>query len=213
MASRSRNLRSNIRSSRRRMEREHEVRFRRAEPATVERDFTTLLDLHRRRWAERGEPGAIPTWSEPFHRAFAAAAAARGWLRLHVLELDGTPAAAWYGWRHGSRTYFYQSGFDPAMAHFGLGALMLAHTIEEAAGEGAAVYDMLWGDEGYKSRFATGRREATSLLLVRRTDPIGRSLAAATTVIDRARNLPPRVKKPMQRLRGRLALGRQRVGR
>ena len=32
--------------------------------------------------------------------------------------------------------------------------------LEQAAAEGAPIYDLMWGDEGYKTRFETGRREA-----------------------------------------------------
>ena len=69
-----------------------------------------------------------------------------------------------------------------------LGTVLLAHTIEQAAAEGAAVYDLMWGDEGYKRRFETGRRDAASWVLGRRRHPVRLAAAARTALERRARD-------------------------
>jgi len=43
--------------------------------------------------------------------------------------------------------------------------LLLAHTIEQAIGEGASTYEMLLGDEDFKLRFADGSREVRSTII------------------------------------------------
>ena len=114
LASRSRNLRSQVRRKTKALERDHDAVFRLAEEATLEADLATLVDLHERRWRGRGGSGALGEAPRRFHSGFAAAALRRGWLRLWILELRGEPAAALYGWRVGDRYSYYQAGLDPA---------------------------------------------------------------------------------------------------
>jgi CelD/BcsL family acetyltransferase involved in cellulose biosynthesis len=201
LAGRSRNFRSQVGRRRRRLEREHRTVFRRTvDPATLGHDLDILFDLHRRRWRARGGSGALPAHLRPFHEAFARRALGQGWLRLWTLELDGAPVASWYGWRCGGSYCYYQSGFDPDYQAGAPGTVMLAHTIEQAAREGATVYDMLWGAEEYKDRFATDRREAATVLLVRPTRPAGAAVAALARAREAALRLPPRVQDPLRRI-------------
>jgi CelD/BcsL family acetyltransferase involved in cellulose biosynthesis len=43
--------------------------------------------------------------------------------------------------------------------------LLLAESVQRATEEGCTVYDMLLGDEGFKSRFADRRREVTTVTI------------------------------------------------
>jgi hypothetical protein len=61
-----------------------------------------------------------------------------GWLQLWFLELDGTPRAAWYGFRFGQVESYHQSGRDPASARSSIGFVLLAHAIREALMRGFA---------------------------------------------------------------------------
>jgi CelD/BcsL family acetyltransferase involved in cellulose biosynthesis len=160
----------------------------------LERDVSALFRLHHARWEARGG-SSLRGDGERFYREFARLALARGWLRLWTLDLDGVPAAAWYGWRVGPRYCYSLSGFDPAHGEDKLGFLLMAHTIERAAEEGSAVYDMLWGDEAYKRRFETGRRSADSIMLTRRGHPVSALVSTVAWAMRRARRLP----KPLRR--------------
>jgi CelD/BcsL family acetyltransferase involved in cellulose biosynthesis len=204
LATRSANFRSELRRRRRRLEREHDLSFRRTEdPAALDRDLSTFFDLHDRRWGPRGGSGFSASM-RALHLVFARSALARGWLRLWTMELEGRPAAAWYGWRCGHRYSYYQSGFDPRWADRTPGTVLLAHTIEQAAEEGATVYDLLWGDERYKDRFATGRREAAPILLVRPGLPAGAAVGLAARAREAALRLPPGAQRPLRMIAERL---------
>jgi dTDP-4-amino-4,6-dideoxygalactose transaminase/CelD/BcsL family acetyltransferase involved in cellulose biosynthesis len=153
VATRSRHFRKKMLWQERKLGRDHELRYRLHERAeTLEADLDILFSLHRSRWGEGTAFGA----EESFHRDFAAYARERGWLRLWLLELDGAPAAAWYGFRFAETEFHYQSGLDPARASGSVGSTLLMHTIREALGDGVREYRFLRGDEPYKYRFATG---------------------------------------------------------
>jgi CelD/BcsL family acetyltransferase involved in cellulose biosynthesis len=185
LAARSRNFRSQLGRRRRKIEADHELSFRMTADATeLETDFATFFRLHEERWEDRGGSSSAEEDVQSFQRRFAAAALERGWLRLWTAEVDGEPAASWYGWRIGDRYCYSLSGLSKEYESAALGTVLLAHTIEQAAAEGASVYDLMWGDEGYKKRFETDRREAATWVLGRRRHPV--QLADATrTVLER----------------------------
>ncbi|MEX0973207.1 MAG: GNAT family N-acetyltransferase [Solirubrobacterales bacterium] len=183
LADRSRNFRSQLGRRRRKLEREHGLRFRlTAEPERLAADFEIFRALHEERWRDRGGSSSGDEDVMRFQRGFAAAALERGWLRLWIAEADGVPAAAWYGWRIGGRYCYALSGLSERFEPLALGTVLLAHTIEQAAVEGATVYDMMWGDEDYKRRFETGRREAATWVVGRRRHPVALAASARSAV-------------------------------
>jgi CelD/BcsL family acetyltransferase involved in cellulose biosynthesis len=125
-----------------------------------------LIALHEARWRGRGRSEAF---SSPalvaFHQDFTRRALARGWLRLLELRLDGRAVAALYGLLYRGTFSFYQSGFDPDFARDSVGLVMMALAIRRALEEGAAEYDLLHGDEAYKSSWARAARAVTTLEL------------------------------------------------
>ena len=163
LADRSANFRSQMRRVERKLEREHEVSWRLADERSAGADLEMLIDLHRRRWGS--ESGAFEgLWGE-LQRRFVPLAAARGWLRLLVLELDGEPVAAAYNLRFGDAESFYQSGRDPEREKLKLGLALQVKAIRLAAGAGLAEYRFLRGDEGYKSRFANLDRPVQTVVV------------------------------------------------
>jgi CelD/BcsL family acetyltransferase involved in cellulose biosynthesis len=200
LAARSRNFRSQLGRRRRRLEAERGLGFRlTAGAAELDRDFETFVELHHERWSKRGGSGALSPAAVEVHRRFAAAALQRGWLRLWTAEAGGTAAASWYGWRVGKSYCYALSGLREEFEPYALGTVLLAHTIEMAAAEGAETYDLMRGDETYKQRFETGRRQASSWILGRRHHPATLGQAGLDRVSDRARGLSPAVRGPLKR--------------
>jgi CelD/BcsL family acetyltransferase involved in cellulose biosynthesis len=149
LGARSPNFRQQVRRRERALV-EHGLGYRLcASPDRLAGDLDTLFALHRRRWPD----GSAFTRLEPFHRDFAEAAFARGWLRLWFLELDGIEVAAWYGLRFEGIEWYYQAGRDPAWDRFAVGFVLLTHTVREAIADGVREYRLGRGGEEYKSRF------------------------------------------------------------
>jgi len=154
LASRSRNFREQVRRRERRLARDHSTELvLTTSSETLERDYWTLVELHRRRWGEGSRAFEPPR--DRFHLEFAAAALDRGWLRLWTLQVDGRPAAAWLGYRMGGAEWYYQAGRDPALEREAVGFVLMAHTVRAALDDGMHRYRLLLGGEAYKDRFAT----------------------------------------------------------
>lgn len=209
---------SSFRKRQRRVEnriaREASIEMRRLDGDEVEAGIATLFDLHDRRWEGRAASSLASPTARAFHVDFARAASARGWLRLWLFEDAGKPVAAFYGWRVGDRYAYYQSGLDPEYGRLSIGQFMHARVIESAIAEGAAEYDMLLGDEGYKASFTDEVRDLRSVVLSRPLSRerfvVGAEIAARRMV----RRLPPdlrsNVRARLSALNARLPTGRRR---
>lgn len=187
------NFRQQVRGRERRLARRHRLRFRLTrERNQLQRDLDVLFALHRARW--RGARTAFA--HDAFHRDFAALALDRGWLRLWLLDLDETPAAAWYGFRFADVEFFYQSGRDPRFDRDAVGFVLLAHSIRCAFDDGMLEYRFLRGDEPYKYRFAEEDRGVDTV--VAGSTRVGRvaSSAASAVAVARRRLLAARRSAP-----------------
>lgn len=197
LATRSGNLRQQIGRRERALRRRYRVTYRTTtDPDRLDRDIETLFRLHDARWgqdASAGFSGAV----RDFHRRFARIALDRGWLRLQFLELDGRPAAAWYGFRYGGAEWYYQAGRNPAFERESVGFVLLANTIREAFDAGLERYRLLRGDQHYKLRFATND-PGVQTCVVARGARAKAALAASRVLLA----LPPRVRRPLVRLAG-----------
>jgi CelD/BcsL family acetyltransferase involved in cellulose biosynthesis len=156
LAAKSSNFRQQARRFERKLAREHDLTFRLTEdPGDLAADLDTLVRLHEARWASEGGSDAFPEDRLQLHRAFAARALERGWLRLWTAEVGGEPAAAWYGLRYAGSEWYYQLGRDPALDRHKVGFVLLVHTIRAAFEDGMRTYRFGLGPEEYKDRFAS----------------------------------------------------------
>ncbi|MBI3894995.1 MAG: GNAT family N-acetyltransferase [Acidobacteria bacterium] len=142
-----------------------DVRFELATTEEQRREaLPILLALHSSRWGERSDAFVTPELVS-FHDELSALALQQGWLRLFTLRLDSRPVASLYGFYYNRIFYFYQSGFDPGYAKHSLGLITMGLAIQSAIAEGAQEYDLLHGNEGYKSHWAREIRELGRLEL------------------------------------------------
>jgi CelD/BcsL family acetyltransferase involved in cellulose biosynthesis len=179
LAQRGTRLRKRVPQMERRLRRDHGLRYRVVEDAeALPRALDILFSLHRARWGS--EAAREFAGAEAFHRAFAARALERGWLRLWLMEADERPVAAWYGFRFGGADWHYQGGREPAWDRYSVGFLLLSHTIRDFIESGGERYLFLRGDEAYKSRFATGDPGVETMAL-----PTSAWVTAALRVGDR----------------------------
>jgi CelD/BcsL family acetyltransferase involved in cellulose biosynthesis len=154
LADTSARFRKNVRQSRNRLERLQAVRFRSADPTTLERDLDAVFRLHRARFGRHRGCHFCREY-EPFQREFAALALERGWLRLLLLELDGDAVAAEFGFLFENVYFAYQGGRDPGWDRESVGFVLEVETIRRTLEEGAVEFRFLGGEEPYKYRFPT----------------------------------------------------------
>jgi CelD/BcsL family acetyltransferase involved in cellulose biosynthesis len=148
-----------------RLNRDYTVQFDRVStPAQCRESIDLVIAQHNLRWRDRGGSDAFhaPGLVE-FHREFSQIALDRDWLRLYVLRLDGQPAASLYGFLYRATFYFYQSGFDAAYEKHSVGLVTMGLAIKSAIEDGVQEYDLLHGNETYKSHWSCDSRELSRL--------------------------------------------------
>jgi CelD/BcsL family acetyltransferase involved in cellulose biosynthesis len=153
------------------MDRKQRTDLRRAQNKVAhcsECAFTSNIDdffrLHEARW------GALEPCIRRFHTEAAARFHASKNLRLALLRIEGTPAAAIYAFAAGQTLYCYLSGFDPACAKLSPGAVLLAWLIEQAMREGLTEIDFLRQPEAYK--YLWGARDRVNYKLIQSSGAI-----------------------------------------
>jgi CelD/BcsL family acetyltransferase involved in cellulose biosynthesis len=144
------------------------VEARLADDTEVPRVMTALFDLHQKRWNSRQMPGNLKLDRvRQFHRKVAEQFQRRGWLRLHYLRVEEQIVAVQYAFRFRDRYYGYLNGFDPAFRRFSPGSSLIAAAIQQAISEGCSEFDLLRGEEHYKSQWLTQSRRNRGVALMR----------------------------------------------
>ena len=112
---------------------------------TLPADPAPFFALHSKRWNQAPDEKLLAFQTETA-REFAT----RNLLRLHLLTLDETPAAALFAIAAHGTLYCYLTAYDPQFTKLSPGAVLLAHAIESAKSEGLQFADFLRGAEPYK---------------------------------------------------------------
>jgi CelD/BcsL family acetyltransferase involved in cellulose biosynthesis len=165
VSQRSSKFRTQIRRRERVLLREHDMKVHRATEETLDADLDELFRLHALRWEGRGESALTEADVQAMLRAFAASALRRGWLRLIILEAEGSAIAAFLGWRLSDSYVSYNTGFDPAWAKKSVGTVMTSVAIRDAIEEGAREFDFLLGTDPYKRSFTAEARPSVTVVL------------------------------------------------
>ena len=126
-----------------------------------------LLRLHEQRWDDAGGGAFRDARSERLLRHFAGEMAKQKRLWLTTLDLDGQPAAAWYGFTSGDTVYFYQAGRDPRWERESVGLVLMGMMIQRAILQGYRAFDFLRGDDHYKEQWRPARRKTGETVIFR----------------------------------------------
>jgi CelD/BcsL family acetyltransferase involved in cellulose biosynthesis len=134
-----------------------------------------FFEQHVRRWQPTQWPSLFRADDQrAFYRRFTERLDASGVLRFTALRLDGRLIAAHYGFHYAGRFTLYKPSYEPEFAKSSPGQVLLKHLFEVARDEKADEFDFTVGNETYKSRFATKRRDVIDVHL---TDSRMRALA------------------------------------
>jgi CelD/BcsL family acetyltransferase involved in cellulose biosynthesis len=132
-------------------------------------DLEAFIDLHQRKWAEKGlfppTPGGEA--SRTFVRRLFEEQAEGGALRLSFLTVGDKRVAAGLMFQDDGEYLYYNAGVDPGARDLSPGVLLVAAYIERALRDGITRFDFLRGGEGYKYEWGAVD-EPIQRLLVRR---------------------------------------------
>lgn len=135
----------------------------------IEASLEAMFALHQDRWARVGKPGSFGAAAKrDFYRLVARRFADRGWLRFHVLRVDGEILAAQFGLAYRGVLYHLQEGTSLANPSWSPGNVLRARVLERLVTEGFTAYDFLGGLSAHKLRWGARPREAADVIVSRR---------------------------------------------
>ena len=160
-----RSRRQALRYMERSLRRHHAVALTDYDEDRLEEGWRCLLSLHETRW-DGGGAFQDPR-SQGLQRRFAREMAKRKRLWLTTLDLDGRPAAAWYGFVSGDTVYFYQCGRDPRWERESVGLVLVSLMIQRAIERGYRAFNFLRGGDTYKQQWTPSRRMTGEAVIFR----------------------------------------------
>jgi CelD/BcsL family acetyltransferase involved in cellulose biosynthesis len=159
-------LRRNVTRYREKLKREGPVRFETScGPARVDEYMEALIRLHQAQWRDNPKKGMLQQERiKTFHRSLARAFVRRNLLRFHGLWLGDSLVAVVYSFIGQQRAYSYLGGYEPSLARYSPGTLIMNYAIEQAVLEGAHDWNFLRGREQYKYHWGAKDRPNYRLL-------------------------------------------------
>lgn len=161
------NLRQQLRARTRKLRAEG-VTFEWIDPPGVdEQVLDALFALHEDGWSQRHRRSSFKAEQKTLHRRLTDhATAGRGPAAVVAIH-HGRPVGVVYGFWWQEVFAYYQMGWDPTYARFGLGTVLLSEGIRMSASRGGRVFDFLRGTEPFKYRFNAQDRIDTTWLVPR----------------------------------------------
>jgi CelD/BcsL family acetyltransferase involved in cellulose biosynthesis len=149
--------RQSLRRKARRLAEKGEVQFQSLEkPEDISPWITKAMQLEKVSW--KGEEG-VGIFKRATHRAFyhllMENLAARGRLRLSILTLNDELAAYEIGILGTDNYCMHATAFDPALASFSPGRLLMLDVLEKCIGEKRRIYDFLQNEQEFKRQMST----------------------------------------------------------
>jgi len=151
------------------LEKKRQTRFYKCEnQADLEVCLDNLFSLHQKRWRSAGEPGSFTSAARRrFYSEMAALLLARGQLEFWLLDLDGKPVAAQFGFCFDRIFFSLQEGYDPLYSRDSVGYVLRAHVICQLIAAGVRRYDFLAGESASKARWDAEVTQYVSLHFAR----------------------------------------------
>lgn len=138
-----------------RLEKKYQVRFYRCESESdLSGCLEALFNLHQKHWQIAGQPGSFAsTERRQFYLDLGRTLLAQGLLEFWLLDLNGQPAAAQFGFRFANTVSQLQEGYDRKYSTDSVGYILRARVIQEMIARGMRTYDFLGGEPGYKAKW------------------------------------------------------------
>ena len=171
LASRSGNFRKHLRKYKRGLDGLGSVELRRLGPQDdCAAWMSEVLAVNDASWkAERGTNLFRHPSIQGFFVDLVPRMAEAGWLDLHMLRLDGKAVAYELCFDFGGRVFSYNGSYRQELGKHSPGTVVTAAVIEAACARGCSEYDMLRGEESYKTRWSeTSRTEHQSFVAASR---------------------------------------------
>jgi CelD/BcsL family acetyltransferase involved in cellulose biosynthesis len=131
-----------------------------------EGDSNDLFKLHYQRWSMNPDEPSLSRL-ERFEKDIMKMLACKKYLRLMFLNHDGKRIAGLFMYDYHNIRHFHKGGYSPDYSDLSPGTVLLAEAIKCAFESNINYFDLLRGEENYKSHFTKDRLQCYSLIAAR----------------------------------------------
>jgi CelD/BcsL family acetyltransferase involved in cellulose biosynthesis len=125
-----------------------------------------FFEQHVRRWQGSGTPSLFEKdCHREFYERLTIELSCTGTLRFTEIRFGDRLAAAHYGFMDAGRFIWYKPTYEPALSELSPGVVLLARLVRQALEENARELDFTIGNEAFKDRYATRKREVVDYLV------------------------------------------------
>jgi CelD/BcsL family acetyltransferase involved in cellulose biosynthesis len=152
-----------------RLEKKYQTRFYKCEnEAQLSGCLETLFRLHQSRWQTAGQPGSFGSSARrQFYSDLGRVLLAQGLLEFWLVDVNGQPAAAQFGFRFRNTVAQLQEGYDRKYSTDSVGYVLRARVLQELISQGVRTYDFLGGADESKLRWGAEPAHYLDLRLAR----------------------------------------------
>jgi CelD/BcsL family acetyltransferase involved in cellulose biosynthesis len=140
------------------------------QPEDMGAGFDRFLSIHEKRWEDRENNGSFSQGRNKFlsfHRRIIKQFAARQWVQLMFLAVNGTPVAVQYNFVYANKIYCHSVGFDPQWREKNVGSVLQYMVLENAMSRKLVEFDFLRGTEEYKFYWTKSVRKSVDMAVWR----------------------------------------------
>lgn len=172
LGTRPKHVRKEWERKRRRLEEAGQAEFVVVTGGDVARAMDEVLEIERHSWKEdRGTSFTAEGGLDRFYGALARRCAERGWLRLHLLRIDGRPAAFTFAISYAGELLALKTSYDSRLRTASPGIAIMLRAVEHAFSEGMTAFDFLGGSSRWKSEITDDCVEIDDVCLFTRGIP------------------------------------------
>jgi CelD/BcsL family acetyltransferase involved in cellulose biosynthesis len=116
------------------------------------------ISRHSYKWEEQNallQSSALLNFYTEFYRRISR----KGFFKVHFILMGGEPVAYQAGFQYANRLFAYDTAYDKSHKDVHPGIHLVTQGIRTACGKNLVEYDMMRGDEPYKNRWCSDRRE------------------------------------------------------
>jgi CelD/BcsL family acetyltransferase involved in cellulose biosynthesis len=138
----------------------------------VERAMDEVLEIERHSWKEdRRTSFTAEQGLARFYGTLARRCAERGWLRLHLLRIDGRPAAFTFAVSYAGELLALKTSYDSRLRAASPGIVLMLRVMEQAFSEGMTAFNLLGDASRWKSEITDDCVEIDDVCLFTRGIP------------------------------------------
>lgn len=172
LGTRPKHVRQEWQRKRRRLEEAGQAEFVVVTGGEVARAMEEVLEIERHSWKEdRGTSFTADTGLDRFYGTLARRCAEQGWLRLHLLRIDGRPAAFTFAISYAGEVLALKTSYDSRLGAVSPGIVLMLRAMEHAFSEGLTVFNLLGGSSRWKSEITDDCVEIDDVCLCTRGIP------------------------------------------